>query len=87
MARRFGTTEEELAALERSDLTVFTLRERTALEFAEKLTLDSNQVGDDLFRELRSFFNEGEIIEIAAVAGIFNYFNRVNNALQMEPTR
>ncbi len=87
MARRFGTTEEELAALERGDLTVFTPRERTALEFAEKLTLDSNQVSDDLFRELRSFFNEGEIIEIAAVAGIFNYFNRVNNALQMEPTR
>ncbi len=87
MARRFGTTEEELAALERGDLATFAPRERKALEFAEKLTRDSNRVSDDLFRELRSFFNEGEIIEIAAVAGIFNYFNRVNNALQMEPTR
>jgi len=87
LARRFGATEEELAALGRGDLAAFASRDRKALEFAEKLTLDSNRVSDDLFRELRSYFNEGEIIEIAAVAGIFNYFNRVNNALQMEPTR
>lgn len=58
-----------------------------ALEFAEKLTTDSNHLSDDLFRELRNYFDEGEVVEIAAVAGIFNYFNRVNNALQMEPTR
>jgi alkylhydroperoxidase family enzyme len=36
---------------------------------------------------VRQHFEEGEIVEIAAVAGISNYFNRFNNALQMEPTR
>ena len=29
----------------------------------------------------------GEIVEISAMAGLFNYFNRVNDALQMEPTK
>lgn len=28
----------------------------------------------------------GEIVEITLVAGLFNYFNRVNNALDVEPT-
>jgi alkylhydroperoxidase family enzyme len=82
-----GVTDEELARLERGDLTGFNARERAALAFAEKITLDSNNVGDALFNELRQHFNEGEIVEIATVAGILNYFNRVNNALQMEPTR
>ncbi|MGH9445915.1 MAG: carboxymuconolactone decarboxylase family protein [Terriglobia bacterium] len=87
MARRLGVTEEELKALERGDLGCFGERERLALEFAGALTMDANRVSDDFFRKLRVCFDEGEVVEIAAVAGLFNYFNRVNNALQMEPTR
>lgn len=87
MARRLGATEEELARLEKGDMTAFAPRERAALEFAENLTRDSNNIGDQSFAELRRHFDEGEIVEIATVAGIFNYFNRVNNALQTEPTR
>jgi alkylhydroperoxidase family enzyme len=87
LARRFGATEEELQALENGDRGRFAPREQTALKFAEALTLDSNNVPDELFASVRQYFSEGEIIEIAAVAGLFNYFNRFNNALQMEPTR
>lgn len=76
-----------MAALEEGDLSVFGPRDRAALEFAEKLTLDSNNISHELFKSLRQYFNEGEIVEIGAVAGIFNYFNRFNNALQMEPTK
>ncbi len=75
-----------MQALESGDLAVFAPRERTALEFAERLTLDSNNISDGLFARLREHYDEGEIIEIAAVAGLFNYFNRFNNALQIEPT-
>ena len=87
MARRFGATEEELHALENGDSGCFDSREQAALKFAEALTLDSNNVPDELFTRVRQHFSEGQIIETAAVAGLFNYFNRFNNALQMEPTR
>jgi alkylhydroperoxidase family enzyme len=87
LARRLGATEAELAALAKGDLAAFRARERAALKFAEELTRDSNNVPQELFAELRQHFSEGEIVEITAVAGIFNYFNRFNNALQMEPTR
>ena len=69
------------------DLGGLGARERAALRFAEALTRDSNGIEDSLFAELRQHFDEGQIVEISTVAGIFNYFNRVNNALQMEPTR
>jgi alkylhydroperoxidase family enzyme len=87
LARRFGATDSELEALATGDLSVFAPRERLALRFAEKLTLDSNGIDDAFFAELRRDFDEGEMVEIAAVAGLFNYFNRFNNALQVEPTR
>ncbi|PYV35630.1 MAG: carboxymuconolactone decarboxylase family protein, partial [Acidobacteria bacterium] len=69
------------------ELAAFRPRERVALEFAEAMTRDSTRVSDELFRRLREQFEEGEIVEIAAVAGLFSYFNRFNNALEMEPTR
>jgi alkylhydroperoxidase family enzyme len=87
LARRFGATEAELDALERGNLDIFAPAERVALLFSDQLTRDSNAVSDELFAELRRHFNEGEVVEIAAVAGLFNYFNRFNNALEMEPTR
>lgn len=74
-----------LAGLEqRSD---FTPREKAALRLAERMTLDSHAVDDEMWNELRRHFDEGEVVELAAVIGLFNYFNRFNNALRMEPTK
>jgi alkylhydroperoxidase family enzyme len=51
------------------------------------MTREPTRVSDATFAELRRHFDEGEIVEIAAVVGLFNYFNRFNEALRMEPTR
>ncbi len=51
------------------------------------MTRDANAVSDAVFGELRSHFDEGEIVEIASVVGLFAYFNPFNEALRMEPTQ
>jgi alkylhydroperoxidase family enzyme len=88
LARRHGWTEDQLNNLvefdSRSD---FSDREKVALRFAERVTLDSNHVDEPLWKALRQHFDEGEIVELAAAVGLFNYFNRFNNALEMEPTK
>ena len=88
MARRHGWTEDQLNNLaefeSRSD---FSGREKVALRFAERVTLDSNRVDEPLWKALRQHFDEGEIVELAAAVGLFNYFNRFNNALELEPTK
>ena len=58
-----------------------------ALSYAKQLTLDPHAIDDAFFARLRSVYDEGEVVEISAMAGIFNYFNRVNDALHMEPTK
>ena len=65
----------------------FDEKEKAALAYARQLTLDENRIDDALFARLRQHYDEGEIVEISAMAGMFNYFNRVNDALQMEPTK
>jgi len=61
--------------------------EKAAFAYARQLTLDAHGVDDALFGRLRRHYDEGEIVEISAMAGLFNYFNRVNDALLMEPTK
>ncbi len=51
------------------------------------MTVDSHAYSDEDFAQLRSFYSEGEVVELMAAIGLFNYFNRFNNLLQMEPTK
>jgi uncharacterized peroxidase-related enzyme len=88
LARRYGWSEEQITDLANfRQRTDFNEREKAALELAERETLDSNGVDDALWERLREHFEVGEIIELAAAVGLFNYFNRFNNALRMEPTK
>ena len=65
----------------------FDEKEKAALAYAKQLTLDAHGIDDAMFARLRQHYDEGEIVEISAMAGLFNYFNRVNDALGMEPTK
>jgi uncharacterized peroxidase-related enzyme len=88
LAHRYGWSEEQLADLANfRTRTDFNEREKAALELAERETLDSNGIDDLFWASLRQHFEEGEIIELAAAIGLFNYFNRFNNSLKMEPTK
>jgi alkylhydroperoxidase family enzyme len=88
LARRHGWSNDQINNLadfrNRSD---FNVAEKAALELAERATRDPHAVDDDFWAELRRHYDEGEIIELLAAIGLFNYFNRFNDALRMEPTK
>jgi alkylhydroperoxidase family enzyme len=89
LLKQLGVTEtsiEAMKSIEEKD-GGFTDKERVAIQFAEVMTLDPKQVDDILWRELQTHYNEGEIIELASVIGLFNYFNRFNNALKVDITK
>lgn len=65
----------------------FSERERAALAWAEALTRNASATSDELFDRLSASWSEAEIVEITAMAGLFNYFNRVAEALRIEPTQ
>ena len=88
MARRLGWTDDQINDLPNfEDRSDFTAKEKTALRLAERVTKDAHSIDDQLWNELRRHFDEGEIIELLAAIGLFNYFNRFNDALKMEPTK
>jgi uncharacterized peroxidase-related enzyme len=88
LARKLGWSDDQLKHLaEWTQRDDFTPAEKAALRLAETVTRNANAVSDEQFAELRSFYSEGEIVELLCAIGLFNYFNRFNNALQMQPTK
>jgi uncharacterized peroxidase-related enzyme len=88
LARNLGWSDDQLGHLadwrQRDD---FTPAEKAAIRLAETVTRDAHAVSDEQFAELRSYYSEGEVVELLCAVGLFNYFNRFNDALRMEPTR
>jgi alkylhydroperoxidase family enzyme len=88
LARRLGWREEQIEHLaEFENRSDFDEREKAALRLAEIETRDPHSFDDEHWADLRKHFDEGEIIELVAAIGLFNYFNRVNDILRMEPTK
>jgi len=89
LAKQLGASKDLLDAMYHIDehADEFTPAERAALMLAERMTTDARGVDEDLWAELRAHYDEGEIIELAAVIGLFNYFNRFNDALRVDITR
>lgn len=88
MLKQLGATDETLAALEAWETAgEFTPAEKAALAFAETMTREPKGVNDAMWQELKLHFSDSEIVELTAVTGLFNYFNRVNDALQVDITR
>jgi uncharacterized peroxidase-related enzyme len=85
---KLGTTPEQIEALKNwRESTLFSEAEKEAIHLAEAMTAHSLHYGDDEMSRLRRFYSEGEVVELMAAIGLFNYFNRFNNLLRMEPTQ
>lgn len=87
ICRKLGWTDEHLGSMADRSLDIFGERERVAIHLAEAMTLNAHSYTAEDFATLRQHFSEGEVVELLASIGLFNYFNRFNDLLEMEPTQ
>ena len=81
-ARMRGVDERKIADIwdfERSSL--YSDAERVALRFARDASVVPNAVTPEHFAELRRHWDDGEIVEILAVVGLFGFLNRWNDSM------
>lgn len=82
---REGDGDEKLAAVTRwRDSPLFDEPERTALEYAERMTLTSERVDDALFARLKRHFTEAQIVALTAAVAFENFRSKFNPALGIE---
>lgn len=77
-----GIDSEKLAKVwEFNTSPLFTVAERTALEFAIAAASQPNDVSDELFGRMKHHWTEGEIVEITALVSYFGFMNRFNDTM------
>lgn len=78
-ARALGESEQRLYALDAwRETPFFTDRERAALAWTEAITkVSETHAPDDVYEELKKYFNEKEIVDLTIVATVINMWNRV----------
>jgi alkylhydroperoxidase family enzyme len=57
--------------------------ERTALEYADAMTVTDREVDDELFARVRSFFDDDTIVELTAAIAWENASSKFNRALRV----
>jgi len=81
-AKMRGVDDDKITAIwdfERSAL--YDDGERAALRFALAASLVPNEVTPDRFAEVRQHWDDGQIVEILAVVGLFGFLNRWNDTM------
>jgi len=89
LARRHGATQKDLDTLKVPETwdAHFKPQEAAALRLADAITRGNGHVSDEVWNAVAAHYDEGQIIELVGVIGLFNYYNRFNNALEIEVSR
>jgi alkylhydroperoxidase family enzyme len=78
-----GLTEEKILCLD-DETASFSPREQCALQYAQLMATDHQQVDDAFFQQLREHFTDPEIIELGMMIGQYIGFGRLLQVLDLE---
>ncbi len=84
-AERYGAEKDKLENIwEFKSHPAFNDSARAALEFALVSSTIPSSVDDAVAEKLRTYWNEGEIVEIMGVVALFGFLNRWNDSMGTE---
>jgi len=63
---------------------LFSDMERDALEYAERMTITGERVGEELWTRLRRHFGEAQMVELTAAVALENFRSKFNVPLGVE---
>lgn len=79
-----GLPPDAIARLPNTDHPAFDEVDRLVVEYATLVTQSSGRIRDNVFERLRRHFSEAEIVELTLRTALAGFYNRFNDALQID---
>ncbi|MEP9355812.1 carboxymuconolactone decarboxylase family protein [Xanthobacter sp. KR7-65] len=79
-----GVPTEAVAVLPESDHPAFDDADRAVIDYARLVTVRAWGIRDQVFDALRRHFTEAQIVELTLRSALAGFFNRFNDALQID---
>ena len=84
MGSELGISDEKILALsDYASSPLYVDLEKTALEYADAMTITGRDVSDALFARLRAYFDDNSIVELTAIIAFENSSSKFNRALRV----
>ena len=84
MGSELGLTEEKILSLpDYLSSQLFGEEEKTALEYADAMTITGREVSDELFARLQAFYDDDKLIELTEIIAWENASSKFNRALRI----
>lgn len=90
LGKKVGLSEEQIKAAQSKDYMDsphLDARQKAAIRWAEAVTSMTARDDDALFAEMKAHFNEKQIVELTVFCGMWNYSNRLCEALHVDLER
>jgi len=90
LGKKVGLTEEQIAAAQGSDYmasAALDARQKAAIRWAETVTNMTARDDDAAFQAMQQHFSEQQIVELTVFCGMWNYSNRLCEALHIDLER
>ena len=90
LGRKVGLSEEQIAAAQASDYMAspaLDARQKAAIRWAETVTNMTARDDDAAFEAMTQHFSEQQIVELTVFCGMWNYSNRLCEALHVDLER
>jgi alkylhydroperoxidase family enzyme len=87
LGKKVGLTEAQIAAAQGDDYLqspALTARQKAAVRWADVVTRMTARDDDDAFADMQKHFSEKEIVELTVFCGMWNYSNRLCEALRVD---
>ena len=62
----------------------FNDKEKAVIEYSAAVTKDAENISDELYNRVKSFFADSEIVNLTLIIGLMNLFNKFIGALEVE---
>ena len=90
LGKKMGLSEAQIKAAQGSDYMSsrdLDDRQKAAIRWAEAVTMMSARDDDDAFAAMKAHFSEKQIVELTVFCGMWNYSNRLCEALHVDLER
>ena len=85
MSRDFGITEEKLQELNNyENSNLFSPDEQAVLQYADAMTSNPAEIPDEIFKQIKIYFDDSQIVELTSAIAWENYRTRFDHALKVE---
>ena len=85
ISAKMGFTEDEIDEMGNPATANIDQSEKAALRYAEAMTVNPGNIPEDVFDDLKKYYSDSQIVEITAIAALYNMINRFNEALKLDP--